>query len=455
MSFRALKPVMQERYLVLAVQLEDMPMPLPILQTLWNATEAEARRTCRHFVDRSLAQPGGAHEGIGLHDLQLDYVRAQYPDRPALSLVHGAIRLSSNVFGRDPAQFASQIIGRLLPYHDVPALERFTANVVAGAPTPWIRPLKPALHPPGTSLIRTLEGHSYSVTGVAVSADGRRAVSASWDGTLKVWDLEGGRELHTLEGHSGEVNGVAVSANGRWVVSASPNTTLTVWDMENSEPQREHCTLKGHTGEVNGVAVSANGRWVVSASSDTTLKVWDLEVEWPRSGWWEHRTLEGHSGDVTGAAVSADGRRAVSASSDTTLKVWDLESCCELRTLSGHSGTVTGVALSADGRLAVSASADTTLKVWDLESGRELRTLEGHSGEVNGVALSADGRLAVSASRDKTLRMWDLESGAVLATFTCDAEAYSCAFLDGRKLIAGDAIGRVHFLCLEESKRKN
>jgi len=48
------------------------------------------------------------------------------------------------------------------------------------------------------------------------------------------------------------------------------------------------------------------------------------------------------------------------------------------------------------------------------------------------------------------LKLWDLGSGAVLATFTCDAPAFSGAFIDDRKLIARDALGRVHFLCLEE-----
>jgi hypothetical protein len=51
--------------------------------------------------------------------------------------------------------------------------------------------------------LRTLEGHSGGVTGVAVTPDGKRAVSASFDETLKVWDLETGRALRTLEGHSG------------------------------------------------------------------------------------------------------------------------------------------------------------------------------------------------------------------------------------------------------------
>jgi WD40 repeat protein len=55
---------------------------------------------------------------------------------------------------------------------------------------------------------------------VAASANGRQAVSASEDRTLKVWDLENGRALRTLEGHSNKVQGVAVSADGRRAVSS-------------------------------------------------------------------------------------------------------------------------------------------------------------------------------------------------------------------------------------------
>ena len=80
--------------------------------------------------------------------------------------------------------------------------------------------------------LRTLEGHADLVYGVAVTPDGQRAVSASWDKTLKVWDLESGRALRTLEGHSDSVNGVAVTPDGRRAVSASEDKTLKVWDLE-------------------------------------------------------------------------------------------------------------------------------------------------------------------------------------------------------------------------------
>ena len=166
----------------------------------------------------------------------------------------------------------------------------------------------------------------------------------------------------TLRGHSDVVSCVALSGDGRLAVSACNDRTLKLWEVESGHLLR---TLQGHFYSVRGVALSRDGRLAVSASEDKTLKVWDVE-----SG-RELRTLQGHTDSVYGVALSGDGRLAVSASGDKTLKVWDVESGRELRTLQGHSDAVSGVALSEDGRLAVSASYDKTLKVWEVGSGRE------------------------------------------------------------------------------------
>src|ERR1022692_3503449 len=407
-SFESLRdddPVAAQRYLALAVMLEDMAIPPPVQQTLWNVSEAAALETADRFIGLSLAQPDAPSEGIRLHDLQLDYVRAQYPNPEALELIRGAVRLSAHVIDKDPRQFASQGVGRLLPYCDVPAIRQCIDEIAAGAPKPWLRPLHPALHPPGTSLIRTLEGHSDAVTRVTVTPDGKWAVSASDDATLRVWDLEAGRVLRTLEGHS--FSDVAVTPDGKRAVSASWDHTLKVWDLATG---RTLCTLAGHSDSVRGVAVTPDGTRAVSASWDHTLKVWDLATGRAL------RTLEGHSGSVDGVAVTPDGKRAVSASLDNTLKVWDLDTGGVLRTLEGHSGYAWGVAVTSDGKRAVSASGDSTLKVWDLETGRALRTLQGHSSSVFGVAVTPDGKRAVSASGDSTLKVWDLATGRALRT---------------------------------------
>jgi WD40 repeat protein len=215
-----------------------------------------------------------------------------------------------------------------------------------------------------------------------------------------------------------------------------------VWDVGSGHELRK---LEGHFPyAVHAVALSRDGRLAVSSAQDKRLKVWEVG-----SG-HELRTLEGHSDTVARVALSGDGRVAVSTSHDKTLKVWDVESGRELRTVEGHSGAV---ALSEDRLLAISASVDhNTLKVWEVESGHELRTLEGHSDTVSGVALNGDGRVAVSTSHDKTLKVWEVASGVLLATFTCDAAALCCAFINDRHVIAGDAGGRIHFLELMQKR---
>ena len=81
-------------------------------------------------------------------------------------------------------------------------------------------------------MIRTLQGHAGRVNAVALTPDGQRVVSASDDGTLKVWDLESGREMRTLQGHADWVNAVALTPDGHRAVSASIDNTLKVWDLE-------------------------------------------------------------------------------------------------------------------------------------------------------------------------------------------------------------------------------
>ena len=66
---------------------------------------------------------------------------------------------------------------------------------------------------------------------MAVTPDGRQAISASGDSTLKVWDLASGAEVRTLQGHTDTVYGVAVTPDGRQAVSASDDSTLKVWDL--------------------------------------------------------------------------------------------------------------------------------------------------------------------------------------------------------------------------------
>jgi len=258
------------------------------------------------------------------------------------------------------------------------------------------------------SLIRTLTGHRDWVSGVAVSPDGRHALSGSEDRTLKIWDLRTGQLLRSLAGHQAGINAVAMSPDKRWALSASGDRTLKLWEVESG---RILHTFGGHAYGVTSAAISFDGRHAISGSLDRTLRCWDL-----RTGGLLH-TFVGHEDGVAAVAITADGRKVCSGSRDRTVKVWDLQTGRLLLTFAGHEEMVCAVALSPDGRRALSGSNDRTVKVWDLETGQLLRTFAGHKDGVTAVAISHDGRRALSGSFDRTLRFWDLQTGELLRTF--------------------------------------
>src|SRR4028118_1883598 len=189
----------------------------------------------------------------------------------ALNLIQAVLWMSADIWERDKTQLAGQLLGRLLHFN-IPAIQAMPEVAKQWKATPWLRPLTPCLSPPRRGLLRTLEGHSNSVNAVAVTADGKRALSGSADKTLKVWDLTTGNEQFTLKGHSDLVNAVAVTADGKRAISGSSDNTLKVWDLTTG---KEEFTLKGHRYSVRAVGVTADGKRAISGSWDTTLKVWD------------------------------------------------------------------------------------------------------------------------------------------------------------------------------------
>jgi WD40 repeat protein len=118
---------------------------------------------------------------------------------------------------------------------------------------------------------------------VAFSPDSKRMVSGSADGTLKVWDSQSSHAARTLmwdrrapglSVRNNSVASVAFSSDGKRIVSGSNGGTLKVWDAQTGE---EALTLKGHTGFVQGIAFSPDGKRIVSSSNDKTLKVWGAQ----------------------------------------------------------------------------------------------------------------------------------------------------------------------------------
>ncbi|WP_018432160.1 nSTAND1 domain-containing NTPase [Paraburkholderia atlantica] len=257
--------------------------------------------------------------------------------------------------------------------------------------------------------IALLSGHRDAVDSAVFSPDGKRMVTASWDGTARVWDAATGKQIVQLSGHQGLVYSAAFDPDGRRVVTASADRTARVWDASTG---KQIVQLGGHRDLVYFAAFSPDGRRVATASADRTARVWDAATG------KQIAQLNGQQGPVFSAAFSPDGRRVVSASADRTARVWDAATGQAIAQLIGHRELVSSAAFSPDGRRVVSASDDKTARVWDAANGQVITQLTGHQGPVFSAAFSPDGRRVVTASADETARVWDAATGHVITQLT-------------------------------------
>lgn len=270
----------------------------------------------------------------------------------------------------------------------------------------------------------SLKGHKGWVYSVAFNADGKMLASGSWDETIKLWDVESGRELKTLAGHTGQINSVAFSSDGITLASGSADGTIRLWDVASGTHAR---TLKGHLEPVNSVAFTPDGKALVSGGEDQTIRLWEVAVG------AELKVFRGNFGHVYSVAFDAEGKRLACGSVDRTVKLLDLVSG-DIKTLKGHSGYVWEVAFSHDGKTLASGSDDGTIKLWDVESGRELKTLTGYSSDGKTSIAFGVGNVLAGGGDGGTVRLWDVESGAQLPTPGEQADASSPVTFSGRLL---------------------
>ena len=229
-----------------------------------------------------------------------------------------------------------------------------------------------------------LRGHGGPVRALAVSPDGKRLVSASFDTTAITWSLASGAAEKVLRFHEGAVNAVAVLQDGR-IATSGEDARIAIWQPGQDTPAT---ILQGHTAPIVSLAVSPDGKTLASASWDTTARLWPL-------GGGAPRVLEGHQQNVNGIAFTPDGRAVVTAGYDLTLRIWPLSG--------GGSPTImtlptplNSVVVAHDGGI---ITAGATGKVYFLSAAGEMKgEVEAAAVPIIALALSGDGKLVAASS---------------------------------------------------------
>jgi WD40 repeat protein len=277
--------------------------------------------------------------------------------------------------------------------------------------------------------------HVSAISSVATTPDGRHIVSASYDNTIKLWDIATGALVRGFEGHQAAIYSVAVTPDGRHIVSGSGDDTIRVWEATGTLIRSIAC----RQGAVISVAVTPDGRHIVSAGHVGSIKLWDLATG------DLVLSFDTHQGVLTAMALTPDGGYVVSGGHNGTIKLWELATGKLVHSVGGwftnHEGTVNSLAVTPDGRNIVSGSTDTTVKLWDVATGGLLRGVGEHEFRVNAVAVSSDDRYIVSESED-AIKLWDRATGALVRSVAGEASGGSIAIArDGLHIVlAGETI---------------
>jgi WD40 repeat protein/tetratricopeptide (TPR) repeat protein len=279
--------------------------------------------------------------------------------------------------------------------------------------------------------------HDGPVSEVVFSPDGSRVLTASEDGTARVWDAATGQPLAPPMKHEKRVFHAEFSSDGRRVLTASEDGTARVWDAATGHPT----IMLNHASVVRHASFSPDGRRVLTGCGDATARVWDVATGKTITQPMRHEHW------VNYVEFSPDGRRALTASYDRTARVWDASTGQPLTPPMRFEGWVCHAEFSPDGRSVLTASADNSARVWDAATGQPLTPPMRHENGLVHAEFSPDGRRIVTASsfiygRSGAARVWDTATGQPLTPPMRHEESVAHAAFspDGRRIVTATGV---------------
>jgi len=269
-------------------------------------------------------------------------------------------------------------------------------------------------------MMKRLVGHNHFIQDIDISSDRQYALSASWDGTLRLWNLKTGRTTRRFIGHKKDVLSVAFSADNRQIVSGSRDKTINVWNTIGVIKQQMNDSSTAHRDWVTCVRFSPNvdEPVIVSSGRDKTVKVWDM------NNFALKHNLVGHTSYVNAVTVSPDGSLCASGGKDGLAMLWDLNEGKKLSSLDAK-GEIHALCFSPN-RYWLCGAVGEAIKIWDLETKGEVGILttakfqqENEDGRRRSknrgmpvlctcMAWSHDGKTLFAGYTDNKVRVWSL-----------------------------------------------
>lgn len=262
--------------------------------------------------------------------------------------------------------------------------------------------------------VKQIYGHSNTVYSVKFMDDDSKLISCSRDTTIRVWDINSGKELWQTKTGGRGLADVDISPDGKLIVYCSwyfnksgVSGFIQLYDVE----KKEKIWLTEHnTHPLVVVRFSPDGKKFAVGSWEWQVSVWDLnDLHQPKI--YDYNDVKSYSA-VDDIAFSPNGKQIAAATKNTTPRVWDIETGKLLFELRGHQKPVYSIAYSKDGSKIFTSGDDAMIMIWDAKSGKQINKIFGHDEKVHSTAFSPDGNYFVTASNDRTIRKWESAFGS-------------------------------------------
>ncbi len=279
------------------------------------------------------------------------------------------------------------------------------------------------LNTPG-SAPATLAGHTSGIASVEITKGGGAVITASDDGTARIWHIAGGApagRTAVLEGHTGGVLDAALSPDGKWALTGGADAFGILWSATSAAPSKSLRMLTTHSGPVTDVGFSADSRFAVTAGADGKVARWKLWVPDPEAATSaDARGQESVTGLFVRGPAKGGPQLAIAARADGWVRVTNLDKLdlvTEGAEIQAHEGAVRALDVDGLAQFVVTGGADGRAQILDLGEtvpGGPSLVARGHTAQVLDAAIVPGGARVLTGSADGTARLWDATTPARL-----------------------------------------